>query len=112
MHPSSPPPRTPSAGARGGNDIDAASAEQAGTTRACSVCREQLVLTRGHGGHPMRALQAGVLLRQSMPSRALEAGRAQAGVQGADGVLHLLGQRRPAAANHAIGLDVAHILHI
>ena len=53
----------------------------------------------------VRALQAGVLLRQSMPSRALAAGRAQAGVQGADGVLHLLGQRRPAAA-HPGGLRV------
>ena len=65
---------------------------------------------RGHCGQPpgleeVRALQAGVLLRQSMPSRALEAGRAQAGVQGADGVLHLLGQRRPAAA-HPVRLRV------
>ena len=53
---------------------------------------------RGHCGQPpglkeVRALPAGVLLRQSMPSRALEAGQAQAGMQGANGVLHLLGQR-------------------
>jgi hypothetical protein len=49
------------------------------------------------------ALQAGVLLRESMPSRALEAGRAHTGVQGTDGVLHLLGQRRPGAA-HSVRL--------
>ena len=59
---------------------------------------------RRHHGQPpalaeVQPLQAGVLLRRGLPARALEAGRPQAGVQGAHGLQHLLGQRRPAAAH-------------
>ena len=86
---------------------DAASAEQESTARACSACGKQLA----HGGQPPRleevwALQAVVLLRQGLSSRALErSGWAQAGVHGADGLHHLLGQRRPTAV-HTVRLRV------
>lgn len=59
---------------------------------------------RGHCKQPpelekVRAVQAGVLLRQGMPSPALETGRAQAGVPRAVCVHDLSGQRGVPAAH-------------